>query len=173
MFHDHFGHSKNFKKLKTLPLYLMWMTNEKLLRIWVYLSKFRWSPSSSKWEGPHEVILVRLPLFPWSKQQQTKYFPNPSGQVVHTRHLVFKQKILMHLSNIWNHPHNKQCQPNKKIRHAWSMRFLYVILTHMVVGTTPHQQTPLYPPRLPPIGKNRKPSRILGDHPFWVAWSRV
>ena len=54
------------------------------------LSKFRYSLSPSKLEGPHEVILGDF-LFSWSKQHVHKVFsPNPLGQVVHNRHVVLK-----------------------------------------------------------------------------------
>ena len=51
------------RKLATLPNYVMWMTTELLPKIWVFVSKCRWSPTPSKLEGPHEVILGDIPFF--------------------------------------------------------------------------------------------------------------
>ena len=55
----------------------MWIKNKLLPKIWVFLSKFRRSPSPSKLERPHEVLPFYL--FHGASNMCTKYFPNPSG----------------------------------------------------------------------------------------------
>ena len=49
------------------------------------------------------------------------------------------------------------------------MRFLYVILAHMVVGTTLHQEIPSIHVDYHLVGC--KPIKILGGDPFRVAWA--
>ena len=66
----------------------MWMTNELLPKIWIFLGKIRWSPSPSKLEGPHEVILGDIPIFMEEATCALSFFPKPSSQVVQNRHLV-------------------------------------------------------------------------------------
>ena len=50
--------------------------------------------------------------------------------------LEFGSYISAHMDYL----HKQPIMPTQqKIMHAWTMRFLYVILVHMVVGTTLHQ----------------------------------
>ena len=85
------------------------------------------------------------------------FFPNPFGQVMHSRHFVLREKRKKPHANCASYstwrtlaprsrqltgspPKTSNSKPTKKILHAWSMRLLNVGLTHMVVDTiTPHQ----------------------------------
>jgi hypothetical protein len=95
----------------------------------------------------------------WSKQHLHSFFLNPSSQVEHNHHLVLRGKTppnvgiicerywLLNLAPIFGHhievpPKTTKCQPNKKNLHSWSVRFLYLILAHMIAGTTLDQWKP-------------------------------
>ena len=62
MFHDHFGHATKFKKLATIPKYVMGITNELLPKIRGF--EQIWTKSITlKVGGSHEVIFGRFSLF--------------------------------------------------------------------------------------------------------------
>jgi hypothetical protein len=134
----------------------------------------------------------RSPLFHGASNMCNKFFPNPSNQVLHYLHLVLRgnnpTQIGHHMWNIlapkfgsciWatheNAPQNNKCQPNKKVLHAWSMRFLYVILAHMVMGTTLHQYIPFHPRRLPHGGSQTPVGYYVATHfgcmsAYYIIW---
>ena len=133
----------------------MWMTNELLPKIWVFWANLN---ETQSWRG-HMWSFCEISPFSWSKQHVHQVIPNQSNQVVHNPHIVqAKRKRIRPIQNgdyMWKilapkfhfafeqhmgtASQNKQCQPIKKILHFWNMRHLYVILAHMVVGTTLHQ----------------------------------
>jgi hypothetical protein len=104
----------------------MWMTSELLPEFWDFWSKFRWSPSSSKLEGPHEVILGDIPFFMeqatcaliFSKSIQSSCAQlspclkgkNPT-QIGHHMWKILAPKFGQHTKPP---PKNKKCQPNRK-----------------------------------------------------------
>ena len=65
-------------------------------------------------------------------------------------------------------PKHKQCQTNK-ILHVWSQRFLYIILAHVVVGTTLHEWIPSFHTNCHLL--DCKPIKILCGNQFRVAWA--
>ena len=65
-------------------------------------------------------------------------------------------------------PKHKQCQTNK-ILHVWSQRFLYIILAHVVVGTTLHEWIPSFHTNCHLV--DCKPIKILCGNQFRVAWA--
>ena len=80
--------------------------------------------------------------------------PCPKGKKSHPNRASYVKDIgfqiwLLHRGNSWDHLTKRAYAYLTKIRHAWSMRFLYVILAHIVVGTTIYT---FHPRRLPPIG---------------------
>jgi hypothetical protein len=110
----------------------------------------RWSPSPSRLEGSHKVVWGDFTFFMEQAKQHVHWvFSNPSSQVVHNRHLLLRggatklsilceRYWLLNLATYMWATHgftsqNKQCQ-SKKILHAWSMRFWYVILAHKAVA---------------------------------------
>ena len=128
-------------------------------KMWVFLRKFWWSAPSWKLEGPHEVILVEFPFFfsnCRASNMCTKFilFQVHQVKVVHNHHLVRRKKAppktgiicerywLLNLAPTFEQ--HMEPLPQKSnanlinILHAWSLRFSYVILTHMIVGTTLH-----------------------------------
>ena len=150
------------------------MNNELLPNIWVFWSKFRWGPSPQIGRATWRHF-GRLPLF---MEQATCalrfFFPNPSGQFVHNRHLVLreiKKKQKEELSKLgticgrywflnWAHifeqhetaSQNKQCQPKNKPHILGVCRIICYYGPH---GSA-HHPTPLdtffHPRRLPPRG---------------------
>ena len=79
------------------------MKDELLPKLCYLLSKFRRSPSPSKSEGPHEVILRDFPFFMVLTTCALMFFPNPSGQVVHNHHLVLREINPIQIGHhMWN-----------------------------------------------------------------------
>ena len=130
--------------------------------------------------GSHKVVFERFSLFHGARNMCIYCVPNPSGQVVHNHHLVLRGgkipiqsghhmwKILAPTYRQLMGPRRKtsKCQPNKNIVHAQSMRFLYVYLAHMVVGTTLHQEIPTIHVDFYLAGRKR--IKILGGNTFQV-----
>ena len=138
------------------------MTNGLLPKNWVFLSTIKWSPSPSTLEGPHEVILgdfafameeATCPLsffcfcFFSSKSIMSSCAqppPCPKEKNPHPDWASYVRDIgsyiwLLHSSNTWTRLPKQVIPTYQKIIHAWNMRFLYVILTYMVVGTALHE----------------------------------
>ena len=136
------------------------MINELVLQIWGFFSKFRWSLSPSKLEG-HMRSFWEI-FFLWNNQHVHLILSKsigsscaqpslcPKGDIRFSKktptrivHNMWKILVPKFGSYIWaahkTTSQNKQCQTNKKILHAWSMRSLYVILANIVVDTTLHQ----------------------------------
>ena len=107
----------------------------------------------------------------------TNFFQTHS-QVVHNHHLVLMEKKphpnwASYVKDIGSYiqaahgttfQHKAMPKLTKKTLHAWSMRFLYVILTHMLICTTLHQQIPSIHVDCHLV--NCKPILILGGNPF-------
>jgi hypothetical protein len=126
-----------------------------------FLSKFRWSPSPSKLEEQHEVILGDFPLS-WGKIHVHSFFSNSiqsscaqppachMGEITHPNWAPYMKDIG---SYIWaTHgiaSHNKQCKPHKKILRAWSMTF-HIFFDPHGSGHHPTLVDTFHPHRLPP-----------------------
>jgi hypothetical protein len=143
------------------------MKDEILPKFCYLLSRFRWSLSPSKLEGPHEVILGDFPFFMVLTTCALIFFPNPPGQVVHNHHLVLRERNpIQDGHHMWNilalefcsyisathgtASKNKEHLPNKKIMHVWGMRFLYVIFGPHGSGHHPTPINTFHLRRLPP-----------------------
>ena len=144
----------------------MWMTNELLLKKLgvFFFSKVRWSPSPSKVEGPHEVILWD---FPFLMEQATcalisfLFQIHPVKLYMHNHHLILRGKnptqVGHHMwkilaSKFWSYiwatlataSKNKQCQLNKKSTCLEFVVFICYFGSHgsghqpTVVGTFIH-----------------------------------
>ena len=159
--------------MDTLPLYVVWMTNELLPKIWVFGANLDEVHHPQGWRG-HMTSFWEISPSSWKQKTCALSFFSPSGQVVHNRHLVLRKKkkkkktppklgiicerdCLVTLDPAFEQrmepvPQKQAMPTEQKSPHAWSMRFLCVILAHMVVDTTLHQLIPFNPRTLPPSG---------------------
>ena len=107
--------------------------------------KFRWSPSGATWGH-----FGRFPFFHGASNMCTKFFSNPSGQVMYNHHHVLRRKKNPHpnwaayvkdiSSYIWathgTASQKKQCQPIKKSYMLGVWGFNMLILTQMALYTS-------------------------------------
>ena len=120
----------------------MW-TNELLPKIWVFLEQIWMKSVTLKVGGVTWGHFGRFPLFHGASNMCTRFFPNPSGQVVHNLHLVQMRKKPTHIGHhMWKilapkfeqhmelSPKTSNANPTK-IPKCLEYVVLYVILARM------------------------------------------